>query len=91
MKKYGADVARLFVLFKAPPENVLEWDDSAVEGQARWLGRLQTLAQRIQTFRSKTGIDVSCSCTGVSHLFLSLSWISLPFYFFHLAVPNDLH
>jgi leucyl-tRNA synthetase len=43
LEKYGADTARMFVLFKAPPEKDLEWDDSDVEGQYRFLGRVWRL------------------------------------------------
>ncbi|MEB3233975.1 MAG: leucine--tRNA ligase [Cyanobacteriota bacterium] len=38
--RYGADTARMFILFKAPPEKDLEWDDADVEGQFRFLQRL---------------------------------------------------
>ncbi len=38
--KYGADTCRLFTLFAAPPERDMEWDESAVEGQYRFLGRV---------------------------------------------------
>lgn len=38
--KYGADSARLFILFAAPPVRELEWNDSAVEGSYRFLKRL---------------------------------------------------
>jgi leucyl-tRNA synthetase len=38
--KYGADTARLFILFAAPPERDLEWNDQAVEGSHRFLNRL---------------------------------------------------
>ncbi len=41
--KYGADTARMFILFKAPPEKDLEWEDSDVEGQYRFLQRLWRL------------------------------------------------
>jgi len=40
IKKYGADTARLFILFAAPPEKELEWNDNAVEGAYRFLSRL---------------------------------------------------
>ena len=40
--KYGADTARMFILFKAPPEKDLEWDDADVEGQFRFLNRVWT-------------------------------------------------
>lgn len=38
--KYGADTARIFILFAAPPERDLEWSDQGVEGSYRFLGRL---------------------------------------------------
>jgi leucyl-tRNA synthetase len=41
---YGADTARLFMMFAAPPEQSLEWADSGVEGAHRFLRRLWTFA-----------------------------------------------
>ena len=38
--QYGADTARLFMMFAAPPEQSLEWSDKAVEGSNRFLKRL---------------------------------------------------
>jgi leucyl-tRNA synthetase len=43
IEKYGADTARLFSLFAAPPEKDLEWDDQAVEGASRFLQRVWRL------------------------------------------------
>ncbi|ASC70579.1 Leucine--tRNA ligase [Halomicronema hongdechloris C2206] len=43
LAKYGADTARMFILFKAPPEKDLEWDDADVEGQYRFLNRVWRL------------------------------------------------
>ena len=43
--RYGADTARMFILFKAPPEKDLEWDDADVEGQYRFLQRLWRLLE----------------------------------------------
>ena len=43
IKKYGADTARMFILFKAPPEKDLEWGDSDVEGQYRFLCKIWKL------------------------------------------------
>ncbi len=40
LEKYGADTARMFILFKSPPEKDLEWDDADVEGQYRFLNRV---------------------------------------------------
>nr|WP_202895790.1 leucine--tRNA ligase [Iningainema tapete] len=43
IKKYGVDTARMFILFKAPPEKDLEWDEADVEGQFRFLNRVWRL------------------------------------------------
>jgi leucyl-tRNA synthetase len=43
LAKYGADTARMFILFKAPPEKDLEWEDADVEGQFRFLNRVWRL------------------------------------------------
>ncbi len=40
IEKYGADTARLFMMYAAPPEQSLEWSDSGVEGQYKFLKRL---------------------------------------------------
>jgi len=40
VQRYGADTARLFILFAAPPERDLEWSDLGVEGAYRFLSRL---------------------------------------------------
>ena len=53
IKKYGADTARMFILFKAPPEKDLEWGDSDVEGQYRFLCRIWKL------FLDYTNNDIS--------------------------------
>ncbi len=44
IERYGADTARLFMMFAAPPEMTLEWSDSAVEGAFRFLRRLWNFA-----------------------------------------------
>ncbi|WP_009634198.1 leucine--tRNA ligase [Synechocystis sp. PCC 7509] len=41
--QYGVDTARMFILFKAPPEKDLEWDQADVEGQFRFLNRIWRL------------------------------------------------
>ena len=42
--QYGVDTARMFAMFKAPPEKDLEWDEADVEGQFRFLNRVWSLA-----------------------------------------------
>jgi len=44
IEKYGADTARLFVMFASPPEQTLEWSDAGVEGASRFLRRLWLFA-----------------------------------------------
>lgn len=44
-KRYGADAARLFTLFAAPPEQELEWSEEGATGQYRFLGRVWRLVQ----------------------------------------------
>ncbi len=46
IKHFGADTARLFTLFAAPPEKDLEWNDTGVEGAHRFLNRVWRLLQR---------------------------------------------
>jgi leucyl-tRNA synthetase len=43
ISKYGIDTARMFILFKAPPEKDLEWDEADVQGQFRFLNRVWPL------------------------------------------------
>ena len=43
ISKYGADTARLFILFAAPPERELDWSDKGVEGSYRFLNRVYRL------------------------------------------------
>jgi len=54
--KYGADTIRLFIIFAAPPEQSLEWSDSAIEGSYKFLKRLWVLSYNI----------VSCKKVGAS-------------------------
>ena len=44
VKKYGADTARLYTMFTAPPESTLEWSESGVEGAHKYLKRLWNYA-----------------------------------------------
>jgi len=45
--KYGADTARLFTLFAAPPQKELEWNDSAVDGAFRFIRKLYDRHSRV--------------------------------------------
>jgi len=57
IEKYGADTARLFILFAAPPTQELEWNDSAVEGAFRFLKRFADRSQFAQKTASLPKID----------------------------------
>jgi leucyl-tRNA synthetase len=60
IEKYGADTARLYTMFTAPPEVTLEWNDSAVEGSYRFLRRVWNFAfKHHELLRSATGQDLS--------------------------------
>jgi leucyl-tRNA synthetase len=47
IEKYGADTARLYTMFTAPPEATLEWNDAALEGSHRFLRRVWAFGHRL--------------------------------------------
>jgi leucyl-tRNA synthetase len=47
IEKYGADTARLYTMFTAPPEATLEWNDAALEGSYRFLRRVWAFGQKL--------------------------------------------
>ncbi|MFY9143747.1 leucine--tRNA ligase [Sulfuricurvum sp.] len=57
VEKYGADTARLFILFAAPPTQELEWNDSAVEGAFRFLKRFADRSQYVRKTKTIPAID----------------------------------
>lgn len=64
VNRYGADTARLFCLFTAPPEKDLEWSDQGVEGSFRFLNRLWRITmdyldevQDIEPLRGKVPLE----------------------------------
>lgn len=57
VEKYGADTARLFILFAAPPTQELEWNDSAVEGAFRFLKRFADRSSNVTVTTSLPSID----------------------------------
>ncbi|MFB2919742.1 leucine--tRNA ligase [Aerosakkonema funiforme] len=59
INKYGADTARMFILFKAPPEKDLEWDEADVEGQFRFLNRVWRLVGDFASNQSSAKLDQS--------------------------------
>jgi len=50
--KYGADTARIYTMFTAPPEATLEWNDSAVEGSYRFLRRVWNFGYKLAAMDS---------------------------------------
>ena len=57
IEQFGADTTRLFMLFKAPPESVLEWDAGAITGQQRWLSRLWNLSHLLLSLPNDPSIS----------------------------------
>jgi leucyl-tRNA synthetase len=57
INKYGIDTARMFILFKAPPEKDLEWDEADVEGQFRFLNRVWRLVTDYATSKKQLTND----------------------------------
>jgi leucyl-tRNA synthetase len=64
IEKYGADTARMFCLFAAPPEKDLEWSDQGVEGSFRFLGRVWRIVmdyleemKNVKTFNGKEELE----------------------------------
>jgi len=60
--RYGADTARLFVMFASPPEQTLEWNDAGVEGAHRFLKRVWSFAAgHAATLQRATAGDFSAA------------------------------
>jgi len=54
IEKYGADTARLYTMFTAPPEATLEWNDAGVEGSYRFLRRVWNFGAKLDAMNSGT-------------------------------------
>jgi len=59
--RYGADTARLFVMFASPPEQTLEWSDSGVDGAHRFLRRVWQYGARHRDALRATGADLGAA------------------------------
>ncbi|PUE66068.1 leucine--tRNA ligase [Arcobacter caeni] len=57
VEKYGADTARLFMMFAAPPTKELEWNDSAVDGAYRFIKKFYERAANV----TKSGLETFAS------------------------------
>jgi leucyl-tRNA synthetase len=65
IEKYGADTARLYTMFTAPPELTLEWNDAAVEGSYRFLRRVWNFGVKLSAIDREAA---SASTAGVTSL-----------------------
>jgi leucyl-tRNA synthetase len=59
IEKYGADTARLFILFAAPPHKQLDWSDDGVEGCWRFINRIWRLQEIVNTKNTETADEKS--------------------------------
>ncbi|RZI77152.1 MAG: leucine--tRNA ligase, partial [Variovorax sp.] len=57
IEKYGADTARLYTMFTAPPEATLEWNDAAVEGSYRFLRRVWNFGVALESVATDVAAD----------------------------------
>ena len=57
INKYGADTARLFILFAAPPERELDWSDAGVEGSFRFLNRVYRIVYEMADMVKRAPAD----------------------------------
>jgi len=57
INQYGADTARLFVMFASPPEQTLEWNDAGVEGAHRFLKRVWGFGAKNEAAIKAAGAD----------------------------------
>jgi leucyl-tRNA synthetase len=57
IKKYGADTVRLYMMFTSPPEQSLEWSDTAIEGSYRFLRKVWNLASSRKVFNGEYPIE----------------------------------
>jgi leucyl-tRNA synthetase len=53
IEKYGADTARLYTMFTAPPEATLEWNDAALEGSFRFLRRVWNFGYKLSASKEQ--------------------------------------
>jgi len=59
--QHGVDPTRLHILYKAPPSEVLEWDDISIVGMQRWLAKVHKLASSVSTDEQTVGSALDMS------------------------------
>jgi len=68
IERYGADTARLYTMFTAPPEATLEWNDAAVEGSYRFLRRVWNFGVKLTTMDFAAANAVATRATGLKDI-----------------------
>jgi len=68
IEKYGADTARLYTMFTAPPEATLEWNDAAVEGSYRFLRRVWNFGVKLSTMNFEAANATVTRATGLKDI-----------------------
>ncbi|MFH1541036.1 MAG: leucine--tRNA ligase [Elusimicrobiota bacterium] len=68
LEKYGADTARLFILFASPPERDLEWSDEGVMGSFRFLNKVYKLVNRLKEEQWITNEEINQDLEHIKHL-----------------------
>ncbi|EHO20266.1 hypothetical protein HMPREF9466_01025 [Fusobacterium necrophorum subsp. funduliforme 1_1_36S] len=71
--KYGADTTRLFIMFAAPPEKELEWNENGLAGAYRFLTRVWRLVLENQTHISLEKIDYTAISKSDKALIIKLN------------------
>jgi len=76
IEKYGADTARLYTMFTAPPEATLEWNDAAVDGSYRFLRRVWAFGAKLSAIENiaeladtaqRGGVELSKAAKALRH------------------------
>lgn len=75
ISQFGADVCRLYVLFRAPPESQLDWDPKQILGQQRWLQRLWKLVEDFRDSNVDKTTSVSTDSTEEQQLKKNISTV----------------
>ncbi|NMM18898.1 MAG: leucine--tRNA ligase [Rhodoferax sp.] len=68
IEKYGADTARLYTMFTAPPEATLEWNDAGVEGSYRFLRRVWNFGVKQSAIDTGAGRAGGTGATGLKDI-----------------------
>ncbi|MDD2924635.1 leucine--tRNA ligase [Rhodoferax sp.] len=68
IEKYGADTARLYTMFTAPPEATLEWNDAAVEGSYRFLRRVWNFGVKLTAMDLEAASAIAMRATGLKDI-----------------------